>query len=144
MDKNGHWDYGYDLLTGANILQQGRRRMTALVAILLLGSPVLGIASFEAGQFHEEPGQADRAEYTHTGNSMNIEGSQAGTVFASQILAVGNSQTCGILHNGSMLCWGPWGSTSILPAYMDLGGNRTVVSVDSSVTQKWISILWYF
>lgn len=110
---------------------QGRRRMAALVVILFLGSPVLGIATSEAGQFYEELERVGRAEYTHAQNSVNIEGSQAGTVFASHNLAAGNEQTCGILHNGSMICWGSWGSTSILPAYMDLGGNRSVVSVDS-------------
>jgi len=65
--------------------------------------------------FQDELTEENILKNSHTLNSTNIDGSQSGTIYAHQNLAVSNDQSCAITDNGSVICWGIVPTNNVYP-----------------------------
>lgn len=89
-----------------SMLNEETKRIVALgICILFLGVPMLGYLS---GDEESKPTLADQSKmsFTHSSSpTLNIQGSEAGTVFSNSVLDIGADGPLVVLANGTTVEW---------------------------------------
>jgi hypothetical protein len=116
-------------ITAIFMLNEETKRIVALgICILFLGIPMLGYLS---GGEESEPTLAEQSENSFTqssGPTLNIRGSEAGSVFSHSILDIGVDSPMVILANGTSVEWSEGSPVYSENSFISTSGRCSILS----------------
>lgn len=116
-------------ITAIFMLNEETKRIVALgICILFLGIPMLGYLS---GGEESEPTLAEQSENSFTqssGPTLNIRGSEAGSVFSHSILDIGVDGPMVILANGTSVEWSEGSPVYSENSFISTSGRCSILS----------------
>jgi len=106
-----------------------------IVSLFLL-LPLLGIATSGVNDSPEGLESPTQLSYTHSSSSMNEPGFQEGSIFTRSTISGGLWDTCVILDNSSVNCWGLLTSTSndVYGTNINLSGSAVSIAIANQLS----------